>query len=934
MRNIHLFSHVDDAWSHGLRQWFHGSSKISGEGNEKWFVAASLVQANWLRQRCLRENITLFGVKFFDLRLLRRELCRRFELQSPSFGHETLRLLVQTTLSDDPAGFSFAEHLISALDELTSVGWVDAVGLDAALAEFPLTKQTRNLLKDLFQSVFWRPRVDQLLKEKARHRRLHIDLGLFGLGTFVLSEMALLEAIATTVSHLDAWLPQAIANESIGFDLVTTLEHTLHCQHLICPDSGTSIPYGAFIAHWSGQNQTAVAPEIVVSDGWNDQIRSVVTLVVNALNEGIESIVIIVPENSATGSAILNALAEHKIVFADEFRQKLMGSAQTAIQIAVLDFLQGNQDAKSFLNVVDTLITDPILLRQVRRIIHNAFNQYQVPSIQKLHLQETAPDWLLGLINLLNPWPDQLDWQELSDRWQNLLQNLTDFAQHGGEALESIQLGTETIEPLWHEIGNFIGNQKVSSRLFLRFVRELISSPVRQIHPNAGHRYSNVIVTTAQKAFGCSWDLTILLDSTTSGWPLLSSCNPLLDDRRRIQLRSQGFLLPTAIDQRQSEIDLYLQLIYQTRTKAILTYFDRDEKGDELVANDLVTFSRQFLNPKLLRYARAKRTEQEISLSRFAEISIRRRDATVPFDDWFLNFSSAGFSVEPWSPSTLEKVICTPATFAFEKIFRSKREWDRRLFREARRTIGQVVHKVLSGALGEKKGIVEITSIFGFSKTNEEIRATLLNRVKRAWEAERTALPADIRNLWWESILDQVRITAEQIAEHLAEHLHNLHKEFWLATERRIEGSCRGNRYELKLAGRTDLILLDRADYEDAVITIFDFKTGKSPQKIKLAKGIGLQFYVYQRLFETVGATTVNVYQSRTDKTSLVEFGDPAEAIPMLERLSQMQRSFCFGQMPDPISQFEPLEVLPISSPPYASELLEAKRTLSFPGHG
>jgi len=601
-RNIHLFSHVDDGWIGGLREWFQVSSEQSLEGNEKWFVVASLLQANWLRQRCLRENITLFGVKFFDLRLLRQQLCRRSELSSPSFGRETLRLLVQTTLSDDAVGLSFAEHLISALDELASVGWLEAVGLDAALAEFPLAEQTRRVLKDLFQSVFWQPRVDQLLKEKSKDQRLPIDLGLFGLGAFSLSEMALVEAAANRVSQLDVWLPQPIENESIAFNLITAMEQALQCHHVICPDSGASIPYGAFIEHWSGQNQTAVPPEIVVSDGWSDQVRSITTLVVNALSEGIESIAIIVPENSATGSAILNALAERKITFADEFRQKPMGSPEIAIQVAVLGFLEGDQDAESFLSVVETLINNSALLRQARRIIYDAFNRYQERAIRKLQLHETAPDWLLKLVNLLDPWPDHLDWQELSDRWQNLLRNLIDFSQHVGEALKPTQLGKEANGPLWHEIGNFMAKQKVSSQLFLRFVRELISNPAPQTHPNAGHRYSNVIVTTARKAFGCSWDLTILADSTTSGWPLLGPRNPLLDDQRRIQLRSQGFLLPTAIDRRQSEVDLYLQLIYQTQTKVILTYFDHDQHHDELVANDFVTFSRQFLTPNLLQF--------------------------------------------------------------------------------------------------------------------------------------------------------------------------------------------------------------------------------------------------------------------------------------------------------------------------------------------
>jgi hypothetical protein len=922
MRTIQLFNHVDDAWESGLRDWFRVASSTSLEGNEKWFVVRSLVQANWLRQRCLRESITLFGVKFFDPRLLRRELCKRSSLPSPSFGRETLRLLVQATLDDDPSGHSLAEHLISALDELASVGWVDAVGLDTALARFPINERTRHVLRELVQSEYWRPRVDRLLRKKAP--ALPIELGIFGLGTFDIPDLGLIEAAALRVSRADIWLPQAIGNESSAFEFVTRLETAFGCQHIICPDSSAPIPYGPFIGRWAGLEQIAIAPEIVVSDRWSDQTRSIVELIEQAIDEGSGPIAVIVPESSSTGSALLNALSERDIPFADEFRQKSLGSPKIRIQKTILEFLNGEGDGDSFLLVVEALIDDPVQFRRIRKSIFNAFEEYQERSIRKLPLRGTVPDWLIRLIDLLEPWQSLQGWEELGSRWQNLLRNISALTD-----LQPIQLGTEEIEPLWHEIVNFIGDRPVSAKLFFSFLQELFSGSARTIHPGADHRYSKIIITTARKALGCSWDVCILTDSTTSGWPLLGARNPLLDDRWRLQLRDDGFLLPTANDRRQGEIDLYLQLIHQTRRRSILTLCDRDEKGDELIANDLVTFSRQFLGPVDLRYMREEQGNHKTGLSRFADISLRRRNPVEPFDEWFLNFSRAGFRIGPWSPSMLERAIQTPATFAFRQIFGSEREWHKGLFRDPRRTIGILVHRILSDALGGRREIERVTNTMGDFPEDEDFRGSLLRQVRRAWESERIALPPTIRTLWWESVFDQILLIAELVAEHLVGHLD---KDLWIATEHLIEGECAGEGYRLLLAGRTDLLLVDQSDFENAIISVFDIKTGKSPQSVKLADGEGLQFLGYQLLLEQAGAAGIYIYQSRVDQTKQVRFGDRRDALPFLIRLSEMQRNFCFGQMPPARSRFEKEEVLPISSLSYPAEILTAKRTLTEMG--
>jgi hypothetical protein len=517
-----------------------------------------------------------------------------------------------------------------------------------------------------------------------------------------------------------------------------------------------------------------------------------------------------------------------------------------------------------------------------------------------------------------------LPWKELSSRWQKLLCDLSSIL--GDQPAHPVHLGTEEIEPLWFEIGRFMRDRKVSAKLFFGFLKELFSGSARKPHPGADHRYAPVIVTTARKAFGCSWDVCLISDSTISEWPQQGIRNPLLDDRWRMCLRDEGFVLPTTSDRRQSEIDLYLQLIHQTRFRAILTCLEQDEKGDEMVANDLVTFCRRALKPVELRFEQQREVSRQLDLNRFAAIWQKRQNSTLPFDEWFLDFSRARLKIEPWSPSMLERAFKAPATFAYRKLFGCEREWNKHPVRDARRTIGNLVHTLMSSAFADRREIERVTARLGISNDRESILDAFRRHLKRAWETERTALPSSIRNLWWESVFDQALMVANLVGEHLAEHLN---KDLWLATERIVKGACKGDGYELDLEGRTDLIVLDRPDYERAVIGVFDFKTGKSPQLVRLDAGEGLQFFAYQLLLEGAGAAEVSVYQSRIDETRCMDFGPRQAANRVLSRLSAMQQNFSFGQMPEPLSEYEVCEVLPISSLIYSPELLAAKRALT-----
>jgi len=110
--SIQLFNQVDDAWADGLRAWLEAGSEAALSGQKVWMVCRSFVQANWLRRRFLESGHTLMGVRFLDLRRLRRELCLRAGLPTPSFGRETLSLILRANMTEAESASAFAGELL------------------------------------------------------------------------------------------------------------------------------------------------------------------------------------------------------------------------------------------------------------------------------------------------------------------------------------------------------------------------------------------------------------------------------------------------------------------------------------------------------------------------------------------------------------------------------------------------------------------------------------------------------------------------------------------------------------------------------------------------------------------------------------------------------------------------------------------------------
>src|SRR5262249_771814 len=447
--------------------------------------------------------------------------------------------------------------------------------------------------------------------------------------------------------------------------------------------------------------------------------------------------------------------------------------------------------------------------------------------------------WLLDLESALVAWPKKENWETFRRRWELLLERMTSTcAKYPGEFVQLTWSMVE-LEPLWHEVGAFLEGRTLSVRLFLKYLCELLCAQARRPHPGSHHRYANIVVAPPSKAHGTSWDCVILADAISDGWTPAPAANSVLNDEERMRLRKDGYFLAVTSEKRQVQQERILQLGYHARKHLILARYERDEKGIEIGANDLGTFAEEFLKAKVTRIHGLPKTDARVPL--FATICSNRLNPELPFDEYFLNFRGAGLTAAPWHPSALETVFKTPATFAFKTIYRCQREFDRAFFRSAQSTVGRIAHRWLQTAFGKNARFASFRQ--AHLRIPEQGCALFRSELEIAYLRTLSETPGP--DLWWETILNKAFSLALRMLEHASSYFDSY---AYYQSESELQGTWHSVGGCLALDGRTDLILSDLAQLENASVRIVDFKTSKRVRTFDQENGDGLQFLGYQLL--------------------------------------------------------------------------------------
>jgi PD-(D/E)XK nuclease superfamily len=690
----------------------------------------------------------------------------------------------------------------------------------------------------------------------------------------------------------------------------------------VCPTGNVSRPYENFLAHWQGRGERNVkSPEILVANRWHEEVEGVVAHVCRALTGDAKDVLVVGPENSATGRALVHELVSRGIAAADEFREMTLPSPLIQIQIGIARYLAEEEAPELFLRIVQGLLRSPKRFKEFREALFRTFDGLQTRSVNRLitdRLRERFA-WVVDLESAFEAWPQKDNWRTLQQRWELLVERLASIcAKYPGEFIQ-LTWSIVELEPLWHEVGVFLEGRTLSVRLFLKYLCELLSAQARRPHPDSHHRYAKVVVAPPSKAHATSWDYVILTDAISDGWTPAPAANSVLTDEERMRFRRDGYFLAVASEKRQIRQERILQLAYHARTHLVLARYERDEKGIETGANDLGTFAEEFLKAKVTRIHALPKTDTRIPI--FATVWSNRLNPEQPFDEYFLNFRGAGLAKAPWHPSALETVFKTPATFAFKTVYGCQREFDRAFFRSAQMTVGRIAHRWLQSAFGKNARFAS----FRQSPLRIPERASALFRSELEIAYMRTRSETPVPDLWWETILNKAFSLALRMLERAGSYFDPY---AYYQSESELKGIWHSTGGDLALDGRTDLILSDLAQLKDASVQIVDFKTSKRVRTFDHENGDGLQFLGYQLLAKINGARSVELMIVTPDQSKQIQLPTDADLTSLINLLARLQSSQSFGCRPS--VKWDVAETLPIATVPIAPDVLERKLALTW----
>ena len=925
MVSIQLFSHVDDAWEDNLRGWLDAGTKAALSGQKVWMICRSFLQANWLRRRSLEERRPIVGVRFLDLRRLRRELCLRVGLPTPSFGRETLSLLLRARMEETEASSAFAGQILDALDDLAACGWLDRFGSDAVIDLLNLPPKLHEPVKQITASLLWRPRVDRALLEQAV-KIPGLRIGFFGLNAGSLNQQELLMAAVNAAEHAHFWLAQPFVSEEIFMHWVDRLESRLAGVLTVVPGEGEPRLYEDLVSRFLYASGPPVnLPRLIRAHRWSDQVRALTALVQHEFMRGSRNIAVMVPEGSPTGPALVEALISAGLAVADEFRSSAPLGRSERVHRWLAEWIGGTKTPEKLLEFFGLLSRTPESFARFREYLFDQFDRRQTRSISHLLPSDGSHSWVRDLLNIGTDWPEAGSWNHLELQWQKTLLAFREFLLRNGNVLRPVTISLEPLQPNWDEIQNALGDLVLLSNVFLRFVVGSLSNPGRASHPEASHRYAPIIVSTAEQLHATSWDSVILADGVGDLWTRLTTRDSLLGQEFRKSARQQDLLLVSLQEESLLQEDSILQLLLQARRSAIVCFYDKEENGEEVDPNRFVTFLQRSLQAEIETFV-APATKRTVNFDHLRRIRESRCDALRGFDEYLLNFSSLDLNPMAWSASELQSAIAAPGTFAFRVVFGLRRSWDLVFERDERRTLGIVVHKLLAQLLRNPFGDLFASGLNDLreSRTLRESRGSGGHRQIKKLIRELHFANDD---LWWRSVLDKSIFLVERMLEEVGPWLEKF--PFGAAEHSTGEIAIRQPRIDLK--GRLDLLLATADLVAGSEITIVDFKTAGSPRQIKADTGEGFQFVAYRLLAEQMGAILCRqIVVLPTGSRDLGALKQPEEIERRLAELAWMQAQTCFGQATLLRKEFGLGENLPLATLAIPAWILRRKRALTL----
>ena len=631
MITLHSYEFLEDAWQDGVAAWCQAASRHVLSGGRAWMITVSDGQANWIKRRLLQQGVSLFGLQFFNVASLRRELCLRRGVPTDLLRNHalsfTLRLRALAHAAAHPETAAVARHpgaCLAALDDFAAAGWLTD---DPAWRHEILPPVLDDWLAEMQTQGWWTPETDRRLLEAAippPSALPPLALCVFGWDASCWPAFPLLAAAVREAqsSLIYAPLPRG-SSENIQLDWLTALEEFFDEGFEQCASVDFSSTHQALVSRLEGADLSAadahaIEPELIVGLDAQDAAVLARDFVARWLAEGggtgqppgpgdADRLVILSPRRDLSAVALLRALAAAGIAVEDELGEVPEPSLAVQIQRAILAYHRDNADIDGLVAIVELLnehvaIWDghganvlrgvfPLDPGEVRRLLHAAFGDVQHHSVRVLsdvfaQARSAAARPLRALVEHLGEWPERLAWPDALARWQRCLAGLG--------------LSTDLLEPLWSQLEKLPLRDPVPASAFFQFLAGILDCAPARRSPDGRHRYARVVLTTLDGAMGQSWGAALFLDSNEGAWPLYPSENAFLDDALRARLNQRrseskevpdapwrGYLL-TSVDRAQLEHFRFMEILGHCTGPVAFAGLARDpvEPGQELYANE------------------------------------------------------------------------------------------------------------------------------------------------------------------------------------------------------------------------------------------------------------------------------------------------------------------------------------------------------------
>lgn len=937
VNKLKLYRFIEDAWEDGLCAWCEHASRAAFDGARCWMIVANRGQVRWMKQKALSAGMSLFGIRFLEAQMLRRELCTVLETGALSLGSETLEFLLKVEAQDRPdlESLSVARNAapcLAAMDDLSAAGW----GGDQRVLRF-LPEAVRDFFTTLRDSNAWTPELDRQLMAESKHATSsNLRICLVGWDAERWKDLNLLEAAAQAAAACEVYLPMPRSSgETLHQSWIEAVESRLRIDKDICVASDFVSGNEPLVSQLEGGDPGAgpvSVPRLLVGHDWHDEMRLVCDHVTEwlASSESGQRLAVIVPSRSPSSLEIVRSLTQAGIEILDETGEKPEATLEVLIQQQIVRYHLTGCDVESLLELIKLLNKQvspkpqPPEPDTAHDLLQRAFAGVQSRNARLLMgawkpSSSGGTQQISDLVLRLGRWDSDLAWDDARAKWESCLQ--------------SFGMTTGILEPLWSRIRKVLGTRTIKARAFLEYLESILSGKQSRRPADANTSCARVVVTTLPNALHQTWDCLVFLDANEGVWPVTPEENPFLDNAARREINNRrtpqhGHLL-SSIDRSLLEQARFLDLVEHCAGGIAFAAVATNPDG-ELHPNEWVVrcFVRTGGMPNLWRESirRCERLMEPVSptaneeLAHLRIVHASRRDPTIPFDRFLFNFDECSFDTRPWPATKLDSVFNQPATFAMAEILGV--EASEQFQRSEGMAIGCSVHEWLAGAL---RGAEPFQPFAWNQLLLDEIKLQMeqaTDRLRKRFGSENLPLP-----LWWKSALSK----AAWAARGCMLVLRDFHYD-WFSMEQTLKKEVRTAGGPLKLKGRVDLLLSDRDTLAGAHAHVIDFKTGKTkpPTLGSLEKGEGNQFAAYYLLARESGAAGVTVGLARPNDLKSEVFSDQDESglREALAPLARLQGTLNFGQRGPLVDDHGPCESLPMATTPIDAAVLETKRNL------